>query len=230
MYANLFSPLSHNLFLPQKHTNRVTNHASILHHLTNYNAETCTRRSISACGCDTNLRSRAASTDRNGHTLSLVLSFQLCLSPKQISKMNSSSPSVLAAIYISCNIFSASSVEREERKKAWRRRGRLVVASLRELPPTSHPSALLNYPSPGLFAPQGADRSNFVSRRPQRRNYRRPGICLGPWILLTSSTTLEKADGRILVDIVVAFLVFTLLHFSLIVSLNVRHFKTRKLL
>lgn len=105
-----------------------------------------------------------------------------------------------------------------------------MVASLRELPPTSHPSALLNYPSPGLFTPQGADRSNFVSRRPQRRNYRRPGICLGPWILLTSSTTLEKADGRISADIVVTILVFTLLHFSLIVSSNVRHFKIRKLL
>lgn len=63
------------------------------------------------------LGSRAASSDRNNHTLSLVLSFQLRLSPKQISKMNSSSPSVLAAIYISCNIFSASSVGREERKK-----------------------------------------------------------------------------------------------------------------
>lgn len=55
MYANLLSPVSYNLFLPQKHTNHVTNHAfkSILHHLTNYNAETCTRKSISECGCDT---------------------------------------------------------------------------------------------------------------------------------------------------------------------------------
>lgn len=171
-----------------------------------------------------------SSSDRNNHTLSLVLSFQLRLSPKQISKMNSSSPSVLVAIYISCNIFSASSVEREERKKLGEDGGVSWSRLYESYPPTSHPSALLNYPSPVLFTPQEADRSNFVSRRPQRRNYRRPGICLGPWILLTSSTTLEKADGRILADIVVGFFVFTPLHFSLIVSLNVRRFKIRKLL
>lgn len=54
-------------------------------------------------------------------SLTLVLSFQLRLSPKQISKMNSCSP--LATIYISCNFFPAvvggrgREREREERKE-----------------------------------------------------------------------------------------------------------------
>lgn len=63
-------------------------------------------------------------------SLTLVLSFQLRLSPKQISKMNSCSP--LATIYISCNFFPAvvggrgrrvrEKERREKRKHKWKRK------------------------------------------------------------------------------------------------------------
>lgn len=105
-------------------------------------------------------------------SLTLVLSFQLRLSPKQISKMNSCSP--LATIYISCNFFPAvvggrgrRVRERGERgkktqmkkKKKERKEGKKKFrgdrVSPRELtPPTNAiPPPLLNYPSPALFTP-----------------------------------------------------------------------------
>ena len=147
----------------------------MLHHITIHGGQTSRKRSISACGSDTCSIIRPASSKLQQPR---SLSDYACRR-NRLARWILRPPSVLVAIYISCNFFFFSPARRqgqgddgrkkkEKKKKRFREdpgvsRGRV---STRATPKRATPLRYLIILRRLCSPPQGADRSNFVSPRP----------------------------------------------------------------